>query len=91
MRKFAKDGKPLKLNANGLYVLDQTRWHKQQQEAAIEKLTAVIATQGPAALEALNSGASAPVPAPAPALPSTAPDSDRTAKIREAVARCFAS
>ena len=98
-RKFASDGKPLKLNEHGLYVLDQARWNKQQKDATIEKLTAVLSTAGvgDSAIAAL-AGTPAPAPvAPPPAAPPAAPvaapaapTSDaRTARLREALARCF--
>jgi len=34
--KFATDGKPLKLNEHGLYVLDHAKWQKQQKAQTID-------------------------------------------------------
>jgi len=95
-RKFASDGKPLKLNEHGLYVLDQAKWKKQQQTQTIEKLTAVLSTAGVGDPAAALTGSSSPPPAAAPpttpAASAATPSSDeRTARLREAIARCFST
>ena len=46
--KLASDGKPLKLNAAGNYVLDQKKWHAMQTEQAIAKVTALLSSAGTA-------------------------------------------
>ena len=69
--KMAKDGKPLRLNKRGLYVLDKSKWKKMQRETAVETLatalTGVPKSDG-------DAGAAAPAPAPAPT-PAPAPAS----------------
>ena len=95
LRKFASDGKPLKLNEHGLYVLDQAKWQKQQKAQTIEKLAAVLSTAGvgDSAVAAIAGAASSPPSAPPPTTPAAAPaassSDDRTARLREAIARCF--
>jgi len=93
LRKFASDGKPLKLNEHGLYVLDQAKWQKQQKAQTIEKLAAVLSTTGvgDSAVAAI-AGASSPPPVapPVPAAALAAATSDeRTTRLHEAIARCF--
>ena len=95
LRKFASDGKPLKLNEHGLYVIDLARWHKQQKTQTIDNLTALLANGVPGATGPAAASDSTPAAAPAPA-PTAATGSapapatnDRTARIREAVSRCF--
>jgi len=94
-RKLASDGKPLKLNQHGLYVLDTKRWHTMQTERRIDQVTALIANGVPGASSA-SSGTPAPDTTPPPAAaPSAAtaaaPSNGRADKIRAAVAWCFSS
>jgi hypothetical protein len=91
-RKFASDGKPLKLNHFGNYVLDQTRWHAMQKEQTIDKLTALISpgdAAAPAAAPGSASLASTITTAASTAATGTVASEDRASQIREAVARCF--
>ena len=94
-RKLASDGKPLKLNQHGLYVLDTKRWHTMQTERRIDQVTALIASGVPGASSA-SSGTPAPdttpPPAAAPSAATAAATSNgRADEIRAAVARCFSS
>jgi len=76
--------------------LDQAKWKKQQQTQTIEKLTAVLSTAGVGDPAAALTGSSSPPPAasaPATQAASAATSSsdERTARLREAIARCFGS
>ena len=86
-KKLASDGKPLKLNAQGNYVLDQARWHTMQHEQAVDRLTALFAAPGAGAPPPATP---APATAAVPAAPAASAASvDRAARIREAVEQCF--
>ena len=92
-RKLAADGKPLKLNHLGNYVLDQTKWASMQKEASIDRLTALFtggdAGAAPAAPAESASTASTLTTAASSAATATVASQDRAAQIREAVSRCF--
>ena len=82
--KLAKDGKPLRLNNQGNYVLDQHKWHLMQNEQAVERLTSLLSQSGGPAGDVSDS------PPPPPAAPSAAAASTaRADRIREALQGCF--
>jgi hypothetical protein len=82
--KLTKDGKPLRLNPQGNYVLDQHKWHLMQNEQAVERLTTLLSQSGGPAGDTSDS------PPPPPAAPSAAAASTAQAdRIREALQGCF--
>jgi len=91
-RKVASDGKPLKLNNHGLYVLDTKKWATMRQERQIDKITALLANGVPGTAPAAVAPAAAPA---APAAntaagpPATPASTGRADEIRAVVARCF--
>lgn len=93
-RKFASDGKPLKLNPQGNYVLDQKCWAKMQKDQTIERLTVLLSTgappaEAPAQTSASTASTLTTAISTVPSASTAVSSQDRAAQIRDAVSRCF--